>query len=339
MKAAVFIRPGEHPFSITTVPDPSPGARDVIIKIGRCGICGSDVETVSGVDMKFPIGSVLGHEFAGEVVTLGNAVQTLKVGDRIMAMPIFGCGHCIHCLSGSPIWCANMRIFSSGAFAEYMAVPESGSVKLPDHLSDEEGALVEPLSVALHAVTLARLAVGSRIVVAGAGPIGLATMFWARRLGAGSIVAIATSERRKKLALAMGAAAFVQTGEHCAEAINDMLGGQPDLVFECAGKAGTLFEAMQYVRPGGAVVSLGASGKQDSFVPIVALAKELRVQFSFAYGLSDCQHTVRVLASGAPELKTMITKTISLDELPAAFLELSGRSGQCKVMVAPGGMI
>src|SRR5207253_1613402 len=137
-----------------------------------------------GTGQVFETGSVIGHEFAGEVVALGKDIEHLEVGDRVTSMPFTGCGRCVTCLAGRPNFCAGFRGMAGG-FAEYVVATGRTAIKLPATLSLADGALIEPLAVGLHGASLARLHPGSRVLVIGAGPIGLAAVFWARKLGAG----------------------------------------------------------------------------------------------------------------------------------------------------------
>lgn len=337
MRAAIFKQPGQ-PLAIETRPDPTPGAGEVVMKIHRCGICGTDLHMTDGhaPGFGYPENSPLGHEFAGEVVALGAGVQTLKVGDRITALPFTGCGHCLTCLAGKPNFCREFKGTAAG-FAEYAIAAERVATRLPQGLSMEDGALIEPMAVGLHGVSLARLQAGARVLVIGAGPVGLSAVFWARRLGAGRIAVTASSRRREGLARTIGATAFVlpQAGEDIAALAAEALGGAPDVVFECAGQKDLIGQAIHCVRPQGEVVVLGFCTVPDAFIPAVAVWKELRLQFAVTYSLQEFQHVADTFDAGHVEPRSMITDRLSLDELPAAFEALRQRSSQCKVMVDP----
>lgn len=182
MRAAVFRGAGQ-PLSIEELPQPTPHEGEVILKVGACGICGTDIHMTSGHGaIQVQPGHILGHEFAGEVVALGPGCRSLKVGDRVTSMPTVGCGRCAACLNGEPKWCAQRRSMQGG-YAQYLATGEASCTKLPIGLSMEDGALVEPLAVGIHGVDAAHLSVGARVLVIGAGPVGLATVFWARAHG------------------------------------------------------------------------------------------------------------------------------------------------------------
>jgi (R,R)-butanediol dehydrogenase/meso-butanediol dehydrogenase/diacetyl reductase len=283
-----------------------------------------------------PENSSLGHEFAGEVVAVGKSVQNLKIGDPVTALPYSGCGHCATCLAGRPNFCAQFTGAAAG-FAEYAVVAERVTTKLPTTLSMEDGALIEPMAVGLHGVALAKLTPGARVLVIGAGPVGLAAIFWARRLGAGRIVATASSRRREALARHMGSDAFVvpDAALDLAALAADALDGPADIVFECAGQTGLIARAIDCVKPQGDVVVLGFCTVPDQFVPAQAVWKEVRIQFAVTYSMQEFAHVANVFDAGHVEPRMMITDRVSLDALPDAFEALRHRSTQCKVMVNP----
>jgi threonine dehydrogenase-like Zn-dependent dehydrogenase len=335
MRAAVVTQPGQL-LSIETVPDPAPGAGDVVLKVARCGVCGSDLQrTEPGLgDMGYAPGEILGHEFSGEVVALGHGVERIKPGDRVAPLPIMGCGRCANCLTGQPLWCANVRM-GGKAFAQYTIAGQGECLKLPDGVSFAQGALIEPIAVGLHGASLPALTPRMRVLVLGAGPIGLGAIFWARRFGAGAVAAAARSTRRRELALSLGATSFLTTGADLPERANAELGGPPDVVFEAVGGTGMIEQAANCVGARGSVIVLGACWTPDPWMPATALFKEVRVQFSMMYGTRDYELTADVLRSGESALSTMITGTVSLDDFPAAFEALRTRGAQVKLMLDP----
>jgi (R,R)-butanediol dehydrogenase/meso-butanediol dehydrogenase/diacetyl reductase len=333
MRAAVFKGAG-RPLVVEEVPDPQPGPGEAVIEVGRCGICGSDIHMTSGHALDYPAGTILGHEFAGTVVAVGDGVSRVRVGDRVTAMPAAGCGRCELCLSGYPLACQEMRGMIGG-FGQYLRIPEAGAVHLPQALSLADGALVEPLSVGLHGVRLAGLTPGARVLVVGPGSVGLAVIYWARLLGAGRIVAASRSERRRDWALAMGADAFEPLGADAAQRIGAALGGPPEVVFECAGAAGLMQTCVDLAQPGGLVVSLGFCGEPDRITPATATWKRVTLTFSFGYDLRDFEHSADALDRGHVEPRAMITETIGLDQLPNRFEALRRGTDAVKIHVDP----
>ena len=338
MKAAVFQGVGK-PLAIEERPDPSPGPGEAVIKVGRAGICGSDLHMTSEPGTTIAPGTIIGHELAGEVVALGKGVTNLRIGDRVAPLPFVGCGHCAACSDGRPHHCAQARIDVVTGFAQFSRGGVGDCVVLPPELSDADGALIEPLAVGLQGVRKAQMRIGCRALVLGAGPIGLASAFWARRLGASRVVVVAHSRRRERFARDFGATHFIAQSDVAepAAAINDALGGPPEVVFEAVGLPGAIGKAMEYVAPRGTIIGLGFTTGSDSYSCAVALMKEVRLLFSVVYEKRDFQYTAEVMAAGERTPRAMITDTVSLEEMPAKFESLRGHSADCKVMVAPWG--
>ena len=212
MRAAVYPGAGKR-VAIQQLPDLEPGADDVIIKVHRCGICGTDLRMTEGRQWDFPAGCVPGHEYAGEIVSIGANVAGFRQGDLITALPSTGCGKCAACRRGNLALCHHSPGVMGG-FAEYNRVPASVAIKLPRTLSLADGALVEPLAIGLHAVRSSHLEPGDRVLVLGAGSVALCAIYWARRLGAGRIVAMSRSQHRSRMALEMGDRPAVPIGIH-----------------------------------------------------------------------------------------------------------------------------
>jgi len=224
-----------------------------------------------------------------------------------------------------------------GAFAEFTTTAERVAVKLPNSVSLADGALIEPLAVSLHGVALAAVKPGDRVLVLGAGPIGLGAVYWARKLGAGRIAVTAASRQREALAMEMGADSFVlpDTPEELPQAVIVALGGMPDIVIEAVGKPDLIARAVNCVRPAGTVLVLGFCARPDSFVPAIAVWKEVKLLFGMTYSLGEFEHVARTLDRGSVEPRAMVTDTISLEELPGTLEAMRHRTHQCKVLVDP----
>jgi (R,R)-butanediol dehydrogenase/meso-butanediol dehydrogenase/diacetyl reductase len=198
----------------------------------------------------------------------------------------------------------------------------------------EDGALIEPLACGLHGVHMAAIPPGARVLVIGAGAIGLGAAFWAKRMGAGRVAVMARTDRRADIGLALGADKFL-SGADAPNNVPAALGGVPDVVLECSGAVGTFAEAINLVRPRGTIVEFGFCTKPDTFVPAAALAKEVTVKFSFLYSLRDYEVVADTFDAGHVEPRQLITETVGMDALPAALESLRGPNDQCKVMVDP----
>ena len=333
MRAAVFKGVGQ-PLSIESVPNPTPGPREVVVRIARCGICGTDLHMTSGHGMQYPVGTIPGHEFAGEVVALGSSVEGITIGDIVAAQPLTGCGACAACLAGEPKHCPQMLGIGS-AFAEYTRAGYLECVRLPSSLLLSDGALIEPLAVGLHAVNSSGTRIGDRVLVVGAGPIGLAAAYWARRAGAARVCLMARSTRHEQIAHAMGATAFLAASEDIPAAAAAKLGGAPQVAFECVGEPGMISLSGNCVACKGTVVVLGFCSVPDVLGPSDFLFREIRLLYSNTYSTREFEIVADTLDAGSVEARSMITDTVPLDALPEVFESLRKSSGQCKVMIDP----
>lgn len=336
MKAAIFKSIGLA-LELGQMADPIPGSDQVLLRIERCGVCGSDLHMTSDPVFCLPSGAILGHEMAGVVVDKGADVSRLQIGDRVSVLPISSCGSCKFCLAGDPAWCKSM-VLGGGGYAEMLAVDERQCLRLPASLTSSDGALVEPLAVGRHGAVIAGSCKDARVLIVGAGPIGLATAFWARLLGAKEVVVTASSRQREEIALNIGADRFLDPEiASDSSAVAAELGWEPDIVFECVGKAGLIAQCIDLVKPRGTVVVLGLCTGKDSFDPFKAISKEVRIQMAAFYGMTDFEESARALDRGLVEPRSMITSHISLDQLPTTFEMLRGRTAECKVMVSSSG--
>ena len=332
MKAAVFRGAGK-PFAIETVDDPTPGPAEVVIKVHRCGICGTDLHMTSGHGWDFAVGAVLGHEYAGEIVALGREVEGLKIGELITGLPALGCGRCEACAHGNFGICSNATAMMGG-FGEYTRVPGRLAIRAPGGFTAADTAMIEPFAVGLYGVRMAAIRPGDRVLVLGAGTVSLTTIFWAKRLGAGRVVALSRAARRAQMALKHGADAYVQAGPDEVAEVREALGGPPDIVFEGAGAVGLLSQALNHVRPFGQVLSLGFCTDPDALIPALAGVKGVRISFPTGYTVPDFGHVANVLSRGDFDPKTMVTSVVSLDDLPATIEALRGPNTETKVHVS-----
>jgi (R,R)-butanediol dehydrogenase/meso-butanediol dehydrogenase/diacetyl reductase len=333
MKAAIYPGGGK-PLTIETLPDPEPGAGEVIIKVHRCGICGTDLHMTSGHAWDFPAGCVPGHEYAGEIVAIGAGVDGYATGDRITALPSTGCGTCEACRRGNLVLCRSAPGVMGG-FAEYMRVPSQVTVKLPATLSLADGALIEPLAVALHGVRMAGIKPGDRVLVLGAGSVALCAIYWARRLGAGRIAATSRSARRADMARDMGADAFILHGDTEVAEVVEALGGAPDIVFECVGVPGFLMKGVQHAAPFGQVISLGFCIEPEQLLPAMAAFKAVTLHFPVGYTLAEFAYVAREMDRGHVDPKLLISAVAPLGELPEILERLRGSNAETKVHIAP----
>lgn len=332
MRALVVVDGGVE---VTTLPDPSPGQGEVVVAVHSCGICGSDVH---GVEEGRPArGQVLGHELSGTVVALGRGVDAARVGEAVAVNPLGACGRCEECSRGLSFRCAavpNVGLGAPGGFAEYVSVPagqlyELGSVAL------EDGAHVEPLSVALHAVRLAGARAGTRAVVFGVGPIGLSVVLALRALGAEEVVAVGRSAGRRRAAVAVGADVVVDASSVDVDAFFTEHAGHFDAAFECSA-AETAFDLLvRALGSDGKLVEVALTRQVASISLAELLAKNLHVVGSCAYGPHEFAESLSLVASGAVDPSPLVSARLSLEEAPQAFVDLRAPEDLVAALVQP----
>lgn len=336
MKAAIYPGQGE-PIVIEEVPDPTPGPGEIVIKVHRCGICGTDLSMTRGGAWDYGAGSRLGHEYAGEIVAVGNSVTGYRAGEKIAVLPSGACGHCEGCKGGNHVLCRNAANAMHG-FSDYALVPTDLAIRLPDTLSMADGALIEPLAVSLYGVRQSRIQPGDTVLVLGGGTVALYAIYWARRLGAGKIVAASRSVRREGRCLEMGADAFVEFGDGEVGAVIEALGGSPDIVYECVGVEGMLAKAIMHAKLYGKVTSLGFCTRPDPVMPAMASYKCVTLQFLVGYTLGEFLYIADQMDrdrihGGHADPKAIISTHIPLIELPDMMARLRGPNEETKVHV------
>ena len=337
MKAAVFDRLG-HPLRVADVDTPEAGPGQVLLKVCRCGICGSDLHMTEDATFGLQGGEVIGHEFSGEVIDVGRGVQHLKPGDHVSAAPLRGCGNCPACLRGEPAWCSRFELIGGG-YAEYAALDEIQCRKLPWGITATDGALAEPLAVALHGILRAGLRPGARVLIVGAGAIGLAVAFWARRMGAAHVVVADLHDHQRDRAMDLGATGFVLSGEDMGPRVAEACGGAPpEIVFECVGKPGLIDHCIDLVAPRGKVVVLGLCTAPDHLDSFRAISKEVDIVMSVFFTMPEFETAIRALDGGTYAPQHLISSQVSLQDMPGAFEALRSRTTQCKVLVDPGAL-
>lgn len=333
MRAAMFNGP-DRPITIEDVPEPRPGPNELFVRVHRCGLCGSDIAMTADGPAYLPLGR-FGHEWAGEVVRVGRDVQSFKSGARVASLPVAPCGKCEGCKTGNPLFCQT-RGYLVGGFGEFMVIPEEAAVPLPNSLSFADAALVEPMSCGLHALNLAQMETGARVLVIGAGAMALSVIYWARNLGAAGIAVLSRSGHRSEVARMMGADAVLGFGEEDQSRIPKVLGGLPDIVAECVGKEGMLNLASRHVGPRGTIMSMGMWQHGDPVVPALMGHKEAKLLFPRGYTVDEFESTVRAFDSGTLDPQVMVSDTVSLEALPAIIGELhAGTRKGLKILVDP----
>lgn len=333
MKAAVYPGGGQ-PVVIEDVPEPRPAPGEVLIRVHRCGICGTDLSMTRGGAWDYGPNARFGHEYAGEIVELGRDVDGWRVGDRIAVLPSVACGSCETCQAhGNNVLCRSGEGNAMMGFAQFASVPAAVATRLPATLSMTDGALIEPLAISLYGARFANIEPGDTVLVLGGGTVALYAIYWARRLGAGRIVAMSRSARRRELSLAMGADAFVAYGADEVGEVVEALGGSPRVIFECVGAEGMLGRAIRHAGPFGRVVSLGFCTAPDPVIPAIAAYKCVSLRFAVGYSMKEFLYIADRMDKGHVDPATIVTRDIALADLPAMLEALRGPNDETKVHV------
>jgi 2-desacetyl-2-hydroxyethyl bacteriochlorophyllide A dehydrogenase len=320
---------GDRSLELRELDEPEPGEGQVRVRVAACGICGSDLHMLPSPAL--PAGTVMGHEFAGEVDALGPGVEGFAVGDRVCVFPFKPLDH--HDLEVAMNTGLGMG-GAHGAYAEKVVAGQEMLWRLPDGLELEQGALVEPLAVALHAVDIAALEGSDPCAVIGAGPIGIMTAVALRARGVERVVGIEKNERRAARMAELGFDAVGLDGVH--EAVIERLGGPPQVVFECAGNPAAPGLAIELVAPTGRVVLLGVLEEPVPISQLLLMLKEAEIRSSFAYRPKDFDEAIELIAAGKVPVEDLITGREPLERAGEMFAELvSPGTEHVKVLLTP----
>jgi L-iditol 2-dehydrogenase len=343
MKALVLETPGNIHFK--EVPKPIPGPEEVLVQVKAVGICGSDVHGMDGSTGRRIPPIIMGHEAAGEIVEVGSAVSDWHIGDRVTFDSTIYCGACEYCQAGLVNLCNDRRVFGvscdryrqHGAFAEFIAVPQRILYHLPETVSFIEGAMVEPLSVAFHAVNLAPVRKKDTVVVIGAGTIGLLIIQVLKLMGVKRIIAVDINPTRLDLALQLGARTTIQSkNEEPLHKIEGITHGEGvDVVFEAVGIPETTTLATNILRKKGTLVLVGnLTPKADLFLQLV-VTRELTLKGSCA-SAGEYPVCIEAIANGDIALSPLISATAPLSEGVQYFHHLyQGSKEYLKVILQP----
>ncbi|TZG29069.1 zinc-dependent alcohol dehydrogenase [Sphingomonas montanisoli] len=338
MRAAVYMS-ADVPLVIERVDDPTPKAGQAILQVAGAGICGSDLHLKQL--NRLPSGTIFGHEFAGSIVALGADMDGWAIGESVTALPVLSCKNCAACDADLPSLCAGVAFIGTrpdkpGAYAEYVAVDRHMLQRLPQGVSFSEGAMVEPLAVAHHAVEMAGVNSGSTVLIMGIGPIGAATALFARMKGARHVVVSEPSPDRRALAIDLGATAVIDPkNEDVAARFAAITGRAPEIVFECVGNPGLLKQAIGLAGMRGQVIVAGVCMGEDAINPMVALGKEVTLKFSQAYGEGDFAAVIDAIARRRIDVAPMHSRSVGFADFPAAFEELGKAPKDCKILLDP----
>jgi L-iditol 2-dehydrogenase len=332
-------------FSLEDVPRPQFGPDEVLVAVKACGICGSDVHGMDGSTGRRRPPIIMGHEAAGVIVEAGTAVKDWKAGDRVTFDSTIYCGACEHCRRGRVNLCNNRRVLGvscedyrqQGAFAEFVAVPQRILHRLPDELTFEQAALIEPFTVAFHAVSRSRVSVNDSVVIIGCGMIGLALLQTVRLAGFGRIIVVDTAGERLLQAAGLGAHHTINSasGDALAEILELTGGGGADQVFEAVGVGATVDLAVRCVRKGGAVTLVGNVAPKVDLPLQLVVTRELSL-FGSCASAGEYPACLDMMARGLISATPLLSAVAPLETGAAWFGRLYARErGLLKVVLTP----
>lgn len=331
------------PRKVETTAIEAPKSKDgsVVIDVRKTGICGSDIHYW---DLGSPENMVMGHEFCG-IVTDPGSRKDLKVGDRITALPISPCGECSACKSGNPQYCAKtwdkavgLSLSNPGAYAPQTSIRPDMVVKVPSNITDAEVAMVEPTAVALHAVNLANVKVGSRVLVVGAGIIGQLCAMFAKMNGATYVAISEMNEKRGKKAVQLGGAdEYFYAADK--EWLNNVTHECPegfDYVFECCGNSPAVTSAITATKPGGTVILVGVSMDSINIPSILVVTKEMTLKGAIGYTKEEFVECVDLMSERKIDVLKFVDDIVGLDDVQNALERLtSGEDNAIKILIDP----
>ncbi|CAH1217355.1 Sorbitol dehydrogenase [Paenibacillus plantiphilus] len=304
---------------------PEISANEVLIKVKVAGICGSDIHTYKGLHpfRKPPV--IIGHEIAGEIVKIGEAVTKFQLGDRVTVEPQSGCGTCEYCLTGKVNYCVHRGAPGIGdwygAMAEYFTAPEQTVFKLPDDMNYEQGVLVEPFAVGVHAVRKADIGVGDKVAVLGAGPIGLLAMAAAKAAGATTLMVTDVMDYALDSAVQMGATHtlnIMSKPEWMTEA-KALVGGEFDKVLIAAGVPGIIDQSLALLRKGGRMVTIAMFHGTQTFDIHNLQNQEKEIVGCMTYTREDTISAIDLIGAGAVNEEAIITHRLTYEQAAEGF--------------------
>ena len=332
MKASRFM--GNMTFAVEDLPVPQAGPGELVVRNKVCGVCGTDVHIYHGepgsADVNPPV--VLGHEYSGEVVEVGEGVTGFAVGDHVTIDPNIYCGHCPYCQNGKKQLCPSMEaigVTRDGGFAQYSLIPASQAFKLDPTVSWEAAAMAEPLACCLHGIDLAGIQAVDKVCVVGGGAIGLIMVQLAKLSGASKIVLSEPNEKRRQVGRQLGAdAAIDPTQPGCEHAFTQAMSGAADVVIECVGNTPAVKSAFQFAGKGATILLFSVPKVDATFdLPLFDVyKKELTIKGSFV-NPDTHDRAVRLINSGKVDFTPIITHRFTLDQLPEAIaMQMSSES-------------
>jgi len=333
---------GKRQITLRELPEPEPSAGKAVVEIAYCGICGTDLHAWASGAPYNP--AICGHEWAGTLAKRGAGISHVKEGDRVTIGIAPACGQCAECRSGRAAYCASAfqgmlgvgpLAAPHGGFARAIAIDAARLIPVRAGIADEAAAMLEPATVALHAVRRTPLRLGDACVVLGAGPIGLLTQQCAKAAGAGALVVVEPHPIRRAKALQLGATAVIDPrSEDVGARVEALLGPLgADVVFECAGIPQTIDQSASLAKRGGVVSLVGLANVPAQITPSTWLVNEIRLVAALGYLNEEFDFTMGLVQDGRLALAPLHTKTVALKEMDAAFALLNDDPAEIKILV------
>ncbi|MDE0511886.1 MAG: alcohol dehydrogenase catalytic domain-containing protein [Gammaproteobacteria bacterium] len=337
MKAVVFKEVGQ-PLVLEERPDPEIKADQLLLRVKAVGVCGSDVH--ASEENWTPTNIVMGHEFAGEVVAVGENVSGWSVGDRAVPLAKLVCGECPSCKQDNYLNCENPDLIGfspnvDGAYAEYARISAATALRLPKSVDYIDAAVVEPLAVGYTAVRLAELKMSDSVLIIGAGPIGLCIAQWCKHFGITDVAVSELNASRLSLAEDMGANIVINGNEvdDPAAEFERITGRSPSVIVEAAGLPGMIQRCIEIAGMYARIVVVGVCFGNDQFQPMLCFEKRLKLIFSAGYSVEDFSEILKLMEQGRIVAKPLVSHRITLDELPEMFERMRKPTDQIKVIV------
>ena len=337
MLQQVMTAPKTITFQEIGIPTPQPG--QVLVKIKKIGVCGSDIHVYHGTHpfTSYPV--TQGHEVSGQIVELGEGVTGLVVGQKVTIEPQVYCGECHPCTHGKYNLCEELKVMgfqTTGTASEFFAVDASKVTALPENLTYNEGAMIEPLAVTVHAAKRFAELAGAKVAVLGAGPIGILLAQTCKALGADKVLITDISDHRLALAKSVGADFAVNTQNHdFGEALAEAFGkDKADVIFDCAGTDITMGQAIQHARKGSTIILVAVFGKPATVDLAVLNDHELDLNTSMMYRHEDYVEAIRLVGEGKIQLKPLMSKHFAFADYQAAYEYIdANREATMKVLI------
>jgi L-iditol 2-dehydrogenase len=326
--------------TLEDVPDPAPQGDEILIKVHSVGICGSDVHGFIGKTGRRKPPMVMGHEFSGIVTATGSEVSGFAAEDEVIVSPIQACGECPNCRAGLTNICTNRHVLGvdiAGAFAEQLVVKESMVYHKPTNITWHQAAMVEPLSVGLHAAEITPMRLMDSVAIVGVGTIGLVTLLSAQFKGAGTIIVTDMSEHRLELARQLGADVAINVSEtDPVESVRAATGGLgADVVFEAVGFSATVQQALAITRTGGQCTWIGNSAQMIELNMQEIVTRELTVRGTYGFN-TEFPRAIQAIAAGQIDVMPLVERVAPLEEGPELIdLLAKGELDLAKVILEP----